>query len=506
MGAHDPCQGVAVGERQGAVAQGMRPLHQFLRLGGAAQEREVAGDLEFRVAARPGSRASPHAAAGEARRGVAPGRAHAKNPCRNQRGGTAGVAGSLAEDPVAPPFLVFGQVVVAGRGVLQPPFALQSLGPPRLRAACACVRPPAEEGRRTRRFRLAGFADDGLHPLRGRQQPERPATSLRPARAVPPERGQRFAEFDRALGQPALARDRTGDASEPEAVPQPVEEGGQLLAAARSVLPPGPSAAARRCCLGPREPVLLLLLDDLDHFGGQHHLLDAETRVDPLQLPREQVHEEPRAAQRSAGTCHQNGTRSIPSVADEPQPPRALACPAQVPAQILQQGFHRSADAVRCRDRLGKGTAGLARKRRRKRDDRLFDEAEDLLQAAARPGTEPLRQRPGVEGIKSPDPVEAEGNQCLHDIGVEPEGGDGKPGQRLLHLGRTRRPGHDGGRLLAVAGQRPGRPGRAGERQPGGEPQPPQPHPQRRQQAPPRHHGDACIPRHRGRARPRRPA
>ena len=54
VGAHDPRQGVAVGESQSAVAQGMRPLHQFLGLGGAAQEREVAGDLEFRVVALPG--------------------------------------------------------------------------------------------------------------------------------------------------------------------------------------------------------------------------------------------------------------------------------------------------------------------------------------------------------------------------------------------------------------------------------------------------------------------
>ena len=90
VGAHDPRQGVAVGERQGAVAQRMRPLHKLLGLGGAAQEREVAGDLEFRVAARPGRRASVYAAAGEARRGVAPGPVHAKNPCRNHRGGAAG--------------------------------------------------------------------------------------------------------------------------------------------------------------------------------------------------------------------------------------------------------------------------------------------------------------------------------------------------------------------------------------------------------------------------------
>ena len=117
VGAHHPRQGVAVGEGQGGVSQSMRPLHQFFGMGGAAQEREVAGNLEFRVAVRPdrtpprpgfttfspgsaprrpgraprrpGRRASPGATAGETRRGFASGRTHAKNPCRNQRGEAA---------------------------------------------------------------------------------------------------------------------------------------------------------------------------------------------------------------------------------------------------------------------------------------------------------------------------------------------------------------------------------------------------------------------------------
>ena len=96
VGAHDARQGVAVGESQGTIAQGMGLLHQFLGVGSAAQKREVAGHLQLGGAARPGrtpprpgcASASPgFAPPGHGRAPLHPGRAHAKIPCRNQRGG-----------------------------------------------------------------------------------------------------------------------------------------------------------------------------------------------------------------------------------------------------------------------------------------------------------------------------------------------------------------------------------------------------------------------------------
>ena len=49
VGAHDPGQRVAVGQGESAVAQFGRPLDHLIRVGGAPQEGEVAGDLEFGV-------------------------------------------------------------------------------------------------------------------------------------------------------------------------------------------------------------------------------------------------------------------------------------------------------------------------------------------------------------------------------------------------------------------------------------------------------------------------
>ena len=49
VGAHDPGQRVAVGQGQGAVAKFGRPLNHLIRVRGAPQEGEVAGDLEFGV-------------------------------------------------------------------------------------------------------------------------------------------------------------------------------------------------------------------------------------------------------------------------------------------------------------------------------------------------------------------------------------------------------------------------------------------------------------------------
>ena len=63
MRAHQPGDAVAVGDRDRPVAKRRRGRHQFARMRGAAQEREIAGDLQLGVVR------------------------HAKRPCTNQRGG-----------------------------------------------------------------------------------------------------------------------------------------------------------------------------------------------------------------------------------------------------------------------------------------------------------------------------------------------------------------------------------------------------------------------------------
>ena len=52
VGAHHARQGVAVGEREGAVAELRSPLDHLLGVGGTPQKGEVAGDLELGVGGR----------------------------------------------------------------------------------------------------------------------------------------------------------------------------------------------------------------------------------------------------------------------------------------------------------------------------------------------------------------------------------------------------------------------------------------------------------------------
>ena len=52
---------------------------------------------------------------------------------------------------------------------------------------------------------------------------------------------------------------------------------------------------------------------------------------------------------------------AVDAVADEVQPSCALAGPAQLQAEVVQEAVDRGADGGRRRDRLGEGAVGLAR-------------------------------------------------------------------------------------------------------------------------------------------------
>ena len=56
MGAHRAGEGVAVGDADGGEAEFSRPRHQLVRVGGAAQEAEVAHRLQLGVGGMPGGR------------------------------------------------------------------------------------------------------------------------------------------------------------------------------------------------------------------------------------------------------------------------------------------------------------------------------------------------------------------------------------------------------------------------------------------------------------------
>ena len=75
MGAHDSGQTVAVGHRDGGMAQRRGAQRQFLGMGGAAQEGEVGGDLKLGI-----DRTSHRRSRG----------GHGKTPCRYQRAARSG--------------------------------------------------------------------------------------------------------------------------------------------------------------------------------------------------------------------------------------------------------------------------------------------------------------------------------------------------------------------------------------------------------------------------------
>jgi hypothetical protein len=97
-----------VGEGDGLEAQMLGLDHEFLAVRGAAQEGEIAGDLEF---------------------GVLHG-AHANRPWMNQAGRAVLAVEALAEQPVAPAGGILDHIVVAGPGGrAAPPFRCDALRP-----------------------------------------------------------------------------------------------------------------------------------------------------------------------------------------------------------------------------------------------------------------------------------------------------------------------------------------------------------------------------------------
>ena len=168
MRAHDAGEAVAVGDRDRLVAERRRGRHQLVRMRGAAQEREIAGDLQLGVAGRSGEDAMDKPAR---RRG----------PCRARPG---------AEQPEAPPLLVLDPVIVADRvGVAEPSASTipRRSAPARRRAHPVRAPPPGEAERR-----VVGQQPERLDRLRRREQPDRARRLAEaPARPSPAARSSR---------------------------------------------------------------------------------------------------------------------------------------------------------------------------------------------------------------------------------------------------------------------------------------------------------------------------
>ena len=87
--AHDARQRVAIGNGQRREPQRLGLGYEFVRMRGALQEREVAGHLQLGIGGERRFPVSPH-------RNVI---RHAKNPCRNQRGGSGASSCSSSKRP-----------------------------------------------------------------------------------------------------------------------------------------------------------------------------------------------------------------------------------------------------------------------------------------------------------------------------------------------------------------------------------------------------------------------
>ena len=233
----------------------------------------------------------------------------------------------------------------------------------------------------------------------------------------------------------------------PRRIAQPIDQRRQiarLIEIARAHRPPGERLGQQR----------------LDHLGLQDRALDAEAEVDALELLGEQALELAGIAARPAGADGDRGGAVVDPIEGKRQPPGAQARRRQPGAQLGEQAPGHRRERLGMGDRLGEGQLGAMRRRRRARRDRLVDQALRLIEPRGQRLAEARDQRPARQGIEALDPLQPQALQHLDGIGIQPQRGHGQRRQR--HPGAARR--HDLRRIIAVAGERPGGPGRIGDR------------------------------------------
>ena len=209
----------------------------------------------------------------------------------------------------------------------------------------------------------------------------------------------------------------------------------------------------------------------------QAHRLDAEAGVQGLQPGQEEAGEALRVAGgpgQAQLQPHGGAVHPVEVQAEAPRPapgrlqPRAQG-QGRVPAQARQ--------VVRGADRLGQVQAGEPGGGRSPEGQGLGGPAQGLVQAQHHAGAEAAGQgRPGQDGQLA-DPPQAQPGQPLHRRRLQPQGGQGQVGQ-FGREGLGPRPARSQDlrtcRRRRASRQGPGRPGRIGDGDPGGQAVPPQ--------------------------------
>ena len=204
----------------------------------------------------------------------------------------------------------------------------------------------------------------------------------------------------------AFHRSGAPDAALAQPIGQPVDQGRQTFLD-RGVAPGvEPGLAAR---------------SGLHGMGGEGHDLDAEARIDGLELRREQLGDAPRIA---AGQRQADGKRhglAVQPMEAELEAPRPVALGLQPGAEFGGDVGCDPGHVLRRADRLGEGQAGEPGRRRAAEGQRLALAAERLVQPGQRRLAEPSAERRAGDVHDLAQPAQAQPLDLRPGLALQPQ-------------------------------------------------------------------------------------
>ena len=219
----------------------------------------------------------------------------------------------------------------------------------------------------------------------------------------------------------------------------------------------------RRMAGGDAVGLGLRLAERLGPAGEQHHLLDAEARIDGLQPLVEQARQVMMLPGRPGGADPEAGALLVDAPQDQVEAAHALGAHRELAAEILREPADDLPEILDPADRFGEREGREGGLPRDQRIDRLEGVAHGLIEPQGRVLAEAPDHRRAGHGGELADPLDAETMEGAQGIGREPQGPD-RQGRDGID-GPTRR--NDA--AWAVARHGPGGAGGVGHRGDGGD-------------------------------------
>ncbi len=177
----------------------------------------------------------------------------------------------------------------------------------------------------------------------------------------------------------------------------------------------------------------------LGHERGKRHEVDAEAHVERLDLVLDEAQEMLGLARGGAQACLDHGRGAVGAGDPKREAPAAAACARKLGAKRAREMVEAGQDALMGDERLREGKPRHEVGRGKQRDARLFAAAERLIEATEHGlrrflGMEPPLETRARQSVKLADALKPEPLQQRHDLGLEPQGLDGKGRERGLDL------------------------------------------------------------------------